>query len=214
MVIKDGYIYFGIGDRGRSAWAQDLSRPQGKIHRLHDDGRIPEDNPFVDEPGAIDSVWAYGVRNPQGLDLNPFTDEIWESEHGPKGGDEINIIEKGKNYGWPEITYGVNYNGTPITDKTSAPGMEQPKHYWVPSIAVCGIDFYEGDQFPDWKGDLLVTGLTKREVQRLDIEDGAVVGVSTLWEGPARIRDVASGPDGYIYVLRNYPGTVYRLKPH
>jgi glucose/arabinose dehydrogenase len=201
FVFDDGYLFFGIGDRGRMERAQELDRPNGKIYRIHDDGRVPADNPFVDEEGALPEVWSYGHRNPQGLDMDPFTGLLWESEHGPRGGDEINLIEKGKNYGWPVITYGMNYNGTPITDETHREGLEQPRHYWTPSIAVAGIDFYEGDAFPDWKGKLLVGGMASQELHLLTIEDGKVTADDIIVKGRGRVRDVASGPDGYIYLL-------------
>lgn len=213
FVFDDGYLFFGIGDRRRDMESQDLSRPNGKIHRIHDDGRIPADNPFVEDPEAFPSVWAYGVRNPQGLDQHPETGALWETEHGPRGGDEINRIERGKNYGWPVITYGMNYDGSPITDQTSKPGMEQPEHFWTPSIAVCGIDFYEGDVFPQWKNDLFIGGLAARVLQRARIKDGAVVEVETIVSDAGRVRDVASGPDGYLYLVLNGPNKIARLVP-
>lgn len=213
FVFQEGYLYFGIGDRGPMQMAQDLSKPNGKIHRIHDDGRVPEDNPFVDVPGAIPSIWTYGNRNPQGLDLNPWTGEIWESEHGPRGGDEINLIEPGINYGWPEISYGMNYNGKPITDQTAAEGMAQPKHYWTPSIAVCGIDFYEGEAFSQWTGNLLVGGLASQELHRLVIEGSEVVKDEIILKDEGRVRDVASGPDGALYLVLNGPGRVVTLRP-
>lgn len=213
FVFKDGYLFFSIGDRGAQDMAQDLTRPNGKVHRIHDDGRVPKDNPFVNEPDAYPTIWSYGNRNPQGLDLHPVTGELWESEHGPRGGDEINVIEAGKNYGWPEITYGMNYNGKPITEFTSKPGLEQPKHYWTPSIAVCGIDFYEGDAFAKWQHNLLVTGLASQELHRLVIEDGKVISDEIILHNAGRIRDVASGPDGYIYLLLDDVGAIVRLVP-
>lgn len=213
FVFKDGYLFFGIGDRGAMEMAQDLSKPNGKIHRIHDDGRVPKDNPFVDVEDAYPTIWTYGNRNPQGLDLHPSTGEVWESEHGPRGGDEINRLEGGKNYGWPIISYGMNYNGKPITGITAKAGMEQPQHYWTPSIAVCGIDFYEGAAFPDWQDKLLVGGLASEEVHLLDIKDGAVVSDEIILHGLGRVRDVASGPDGYIYLLLDRPGKVVRLVP-
>lgn len=206
-----GYLYFSHGERGRQDHAQDLKRPNGKIHRIHDDGRIPDDNPFVNEPGAIKSIWTYGNRNPQGLDFDPRTGVLWSTEHGPRGGDELNIIEKGKNYGWPVITYGINYNGTPITSERARPGMEQPVIQWTPSIAVCGIDFYEGDKFPEWKGNLFVTALAHEEVRRLVIENNRVVHQEVLIKDKGRVRDIASGPDGYVYVVFNEPNKVVRL---
>jgi glucose/arabinose dehydrogenase len=213
FVFKDGYLFFGIGDRGAMEMAQDLSRPNGKIHRIYDDGRVPGDNPFRAIANAYPTIWTYGNRNPQGLDMHPVTGEIWESEHGPRGGDEINVIQAGDNYGWPVITYGINYNGKPITDVTTAPGMEQPKHYWTPSIAVCGIDFYEGDQFPEWKYDLFAGGLASQELHRLQIEGEQIVSDEIILKDVGRVRDVASGPDGYLYVVLNGPDRIVRLVP-
>ena len=217
FVFKDGYLFFGIGDRGRQDMAQDITRPNGKIHRIFDDGRIPADNPFVNEPDAIKSIWSYGHRNPQGLDLHPQTGELWETEHGPRGGDETNLIERGLNYGWPQITYGMNYNGTPITNETAREGMEQPKHFWVPSIAVAGIDFYEGDRFPRWKNNLLVSGMASQELHRLVVADGKVIEDEVVLKGQNRVRDVLSGPDGFVYVALNARspsrGELYRLVP-
>ncbi len=213
LVFQAGYLFFSIGDRGAQDHAQDLSRPNGKIHRIHDDGAIPKDNPFVDKDGAYPSIWTYGNRNAQGLDVHPVTGEIWESEHGPRGGDEINLIKRGVNYGWPVITYGMNYNGNPITEKTVAPGMEQPVHYWTPSIAACGIDFYEGDKFPNWKNDLLVGGLASQELHRLVLESDQLVENEIILKNEGRVRDVASGPDGFIYVVLNGPDRIARIVP-
>jgi len=217
FVFHEGYLFFGIGDRGRMDHAQELDRPNGKVYRIHDDGRVPQDNPFVDVRGALPEIWSYGHRNPQGMDKHPVTGQLWESEHGPRGGDEINLVEKGKNYGWPEITYGMNYNGTPITDETHREGMEQPKLFWVPSIAVAGIDFYEGDAFPGWQGKLLAGGMASEELHLLTIEDSEVSADETILKGRGRIRDVASGPDGFIYLLLNdgspRKGKVVRMVP-
>ena len=208
-----GYLYFSHGERGRQEQAQDIKRPNGKIHRIHDDGRVPEDNPFVKEDGAIGSIWTFGNRNPQGLDFDPRTGVLWETEHGPRGGDELNIIAKGRNYGWPLITYGMNYNGTPITGETAREGLEQPVIHWTPSIAVCGIDFYEGDKFPGWTGALFVTALAQQELRRVVIEDNRVVHQEVLLKDMARLRDVGSGPDGCLYVVMNDPGRIVRLVP-
>ncbi len=213
LVFKEGYLFFGIGDRGAQDQAQDLSRPNGKIHRIHDDGRIPEGNPFMGIPDAYPTIWTFGNRNPQGLDAHPETGEIFESEHGPRGGDEINLIRPGHNYGWPVITYGMNYNGKPITGLTEMDGMEQPLHYWTPSIAVCGIDFYEGAHFPDWKHHLFVGGLASNELHRLVIEDNRVVKDEIIIKGEGRVRDVASGPDGFLDLVLNGPDRVVRLVP-
>jgi glucose/arabinose dehydrogenase/mono/diheme cytochrome c family protein len=217
FVFDDGYLFFGIGDRGRQDRAQDLGRPNGKIYRLHDDGRVPADNPFVGVAGALPAIWSYGHRNPQGMDLEPATGLLWESEHGPRGGDEINVVEKGRNYGWPVITYGMNYNGTPITEETQREGMEQPKLYWTPSIAVAGIDFYEGDAFPGWTGKLLAGGLASEELHLLTVENGSVTADDIILKDQGRIRDVASGPDGLIYLLLNggdpRRGRIVRMTP-
>ncbi|MDC0497418.1 PQQ-dependent sugar dehydrogenase, partial [bacterium] len=211
LVFQDGYLYFGIGDRGAQDQAQDLSLPNGKIHRIHDNGSIPKDNPFIATDGAYPSIWTCGNRNPQGLDAHPETGDIWESEHGPRGGDEINLMQRGLNYGWPVITYGMNYNGKPITDKTSAHEMEQPAHHWTPSIAVCGIDFYEGNVFPNWKNNLLVGGLASQELHRLVIVEDRVVKDEIILKNEGRVRDVATGLDGFIYVVLNGPDRVIRL---
>ena len=217
FVFKDEYLFFSVGERQEGDPAQDLSVPHGKIHRIYHDGSIPKGNPFYNTKGAYKTIWAYGNRNPQGLDLHPVTGELWETEHGPRGGDELNLIKPGVNYGWPVITYGMNYDGTPWTDKTHMDGMEQPVHYWLPSIATAGIDFYEGTAFSQWKHNLLVSGMASEEVQRLVIEDGKLVGQETILKGQGRVRDVASGPDGMIYVALNTRGPnkggLYRMVP-
>ena len=209
----EGYLFFSIGDRGASKHAQDLGRPNGKVHRIYPDGRIPEDNPFLGRADAVPSIYSYGHRNPQGLAVHPQTGRVWDTEHGPLGGDEVNLIAPGLNYGWPVITYGQNYNGTSITDIVRKEGMEQPNWYWKPSIAVCGLDFYDGDLFPKWKNQLLVGGLKFEEVQLLNIEQGRVIYQQTLIKNFGRVRDVATGPDGAIYVVLNRPGKVLRLVP-
>ncbi len=203
FVFDDGYLFFSIGDRQEGDPAQDLTVPHGKIHRIHDDGRVPRDNPFVRQKNAYKSIWAYGNRNPQGMDSHPLTGDLWATEHGPRGGDELNLIQKGLNYGWPVITYGMNYDGTPWTEFTHKDGMEQPAHYWLPSIATAGVDFYEGDGFPEWKYDLLATGMSAEELQRIVIKDRKVVHVETILKKQGRVRDVATGPDGMIYVALN-----------
>jgi aldose sugar dehydrogenase len=208
-----GYLYFSHGDRGRQQEAQDLTRPNGKIHRIHDDGRIPADNPFVNTPGAFPSIWTYGNRNPQGLDFDPRTGLLWETEHGPRGGDELNLVKRGINYGWPVITYGMNYDGSPITADTAREGMEQPVTYWVPSIAVCGIDFYEGTLFPKWTGNLFVSALAQQELRRLVIEGDKVVSQEVVLKDIGRLRDVQCAPDGSIWVAVNDPGSIIRLVP-
>jgi glucose/arabinose dehydrogenase len=209
-----GYLYFSIGDRGqRDVNPQDITRDNGKIYRLHDDGSIPTDNPFVGVANAKEAIFSYGHRNPQGLVIHPETGALWEHEHGPKGGDEINIIEAGKNYGWPKITYGKNYSGTSITKNRSLPGMEQPFYYWVPSIAASGMAFVTGNKYPDWKGDLLVGSLKKTYLERLHIRNNKVVAREKIADGIGRVRDVIIGPYGFIYLAVEFEG-IYRIKPN
>lgn len=208
-----GHLFYSIGDRGHEREAQDLSRPNGKIHRLGDDGRVPPDNPFVARAGALGSIWSYGNRNVQGLAFHPVTGELWASEHGPRGGDELNVIEAGRNYGWPAITFGINYDGTPVSERTEQEGMEQPILQWTPSIGVCGIAFYTGDRFPQWKNDLFVTGLVGQELLRLVTSGHRVVRQEVLFRNIGRVRTVTTGPDGYLYVVLNNPGRILRLVP-
>ena len=208
-----GHLFFTIGERGQQQHAQDLARPNGKVHRVYEDGRVPEDNPFAGREGALATIWSYGHRNPQGLAQHPVTGELWDAEHGPRGGDELNRVVAGKNYGWPVITYGMNYDGTPMTDRTAQEGMEQPVTYWVPSIAVCAIDFYAGDRFPQWRNNLLLGALAQQELRRIEIQAGSVTHQEVLFKGIGRVRDVVSGPDGYVYVVFNDPGRVARLVP-
>lgn len=210
----EGYLYISVGDRGdRDRNPQSLDNHCGKIHRLHDDGRIPEDNPFVGRAGAVASIFSYGHRNPQGLSRQPETGLIWDHEHGPRGGDEVNLIEKGKNYGWPVISYGINYNGTTFTNKTEEEGMEQPDLYWVPSIAPCGSTFVSGDRYPDWKGDLLVGSLRFKYLNRCIMENGKIVGEEKLFKNIGRVRAVEMGRDGYLYLSVENPGFIFRLVP-
>ncbi|NAY90513.1 PQQ-dependent sugar dehydrogenase [Muricauda sp. JGD-17] len=208
-----GYLYFSIGDRGnRDVNPQNITVDGGKIYRLHDDGQIPKDNPFINEASAKQAIFSYGHRNPQGLAKHPETGQIWEHEHGPKGGDEINIVQKGNNYGWPIITYGINYSGTKITDQTSKPGMEQPLYQWTPSIAPSGMTFVTSDKYPDWKGNLLVGSLAFQYLERLIIENNKVISREKLLDGLGRVRNVRQAPDGYIYVGVEGKG-IYRLVP-
>ncbi|MDC6352195.1 PQQ-dependent sugar dehydrogenase [Zeaxanthinibacter sp. PT1] len=210
---EEGYLYFSIGERGdRDTNPQDLTRDGGKIYRIYDDGRIPEDNPFVGQEDAKEAAFTYGNRNPQGMTVHPQTGAIWIHEHGPRGGDEINIIEKGNNYGWPVITYGINYSGTPITDKTEMEGMTQPIHYWVPSIAPSGMTFVTTDTYPGWKGSLLVGSLAFQYLERLSLDGTTVTDREKLLEDIGRVRDVVEGPDGLIYVAVEGKG-IYRLNP-
>jgi len=206
-------LYFSIGDRGTGAHAQDLSKPNGKIHRIHRDGSIPRDNPFQHIKTAMPSIFSYGHRNPQGLALHPKTGQLWAAEHGPLGGDELNLIFPSINYGWPLITYGKNYNGTPITKFVRKEDMQQPIWYWKPSTAVCGIDFYPGDLFPKWKNKLLVGSLKYEDLRVLDIEKDRVMHEEVILKNAGRVRAVVCGPDGAIYVVLNDPGTILRLSP-
>jgi glucose/arabinose dehydrogenase len=210
---RAGNLYFSIGDRGAMDQAQDLSRPNGKVHRLRRDGSIPPDNPFLEKDDALPSVFSYGNRNPQGLSLHPVTDELWSAEHGPLGGDELNLIRAGVNYGWPVISYGRNYNGSIITELVRKEGMEQPIWYWKPSTAVCAIGFYRGDLFPRWNNKLLVGALKYEDVRILDIEKDRVMHEEVILKNAGRVRDVVCGPDGAIYVVLNDPGTILRLTP-
>ena len=210
---KDKNLYFSIGDRGTAAHAQDPSKSNGKIHRIKRDGSIPNDNPHRRTKGAVKSIFTLGNRNPQGLSFHPETDELWASEHGPLGGDEINLISKGRNYGWPTITYGRNYNGSTITELTHKDGMEQPIWYWNPSTAVCGIDFYSGNLFPKWNNKLLVGALKYEDVRILSIEGHRIIHEEVILKNAGRVRDVCCGPDGAIYVVLNAPGTILKLTP-
>ena len=211
---KEGYLYFSVGDRGRrDENPQSLENHCGKIHRINDDGSIPDDNPFVGVEGAMPTIYSYGHRNPQGVIMHPETGEIWTHEHGPRGGDEINIIKPGRNYGWPLISYGINYNGTIFTTDTEMEGMEQPLHYWVPSIAPCGMDFISSDKYPGWKGSLLVGSLRFQYLNRCEIVDGQVASEELLLKNLGRVRNVKEGPDGFIYVAVEKPGRIFRLVP-
>lgn len=197
----NGYLFFTIGERGnRDVNPQDITKDGGKVYRLNDDGSIPEDNPFVKDINAKKAIYSYGHRNPQGMELHPVTKAIWTHEHGPRGGDEINIIKPGLNYGWPVITYGKNYSGTKITYITKKEGMEQPLHYWTPSIAPSGMAFIASDKYGDWKGNLLVGSLKFNYLQHCFLKDNKVIKEERLLENIGRVRSVEAGPDGYIYV--------------
>jgi glucose/arabinose dehydrogenase len=213
LIFDKGHIYFPVGERGAWMEAQDVENPKGKMIRLHDDGRVPADNPKFDGKTPVPGLWSYGHRNPQGLDIDPRDGSIWSTEHGPRGGDELNLIQPGKNYGWPVITYGMNYDGTPITGKTHEEGMEQPVIYWQPSIAACGLSFYRGDKFPKWKNDLFAGALAQQEIRRLRIVDQKVVEQEVVLKNIGRVRDVTDAPDGFIYVILNGPDRVVRLVP-
>lgn len=214
MAFDNGYIYFSVGERQNPERAQDLSFPYGKIHRLFDDGRVPNDNPFAGRSDALPSVWSYGHRNPQGMTRHPKTDEIWAAEHGPKGGDEINLVRKGLNYGWPLVSHGTHYDGKAVGPSAYRDGIEPPVYHYTPSIAISQIEFYEGDQFPDWKGALLVASLGHQELHLLRLENSKAISDQLLFKGFGRIRDVIVGPDGHPYVVLNqFGGAVYRMRP-
>lgn len=213
---RQGYLYITLGDRGEQDRAQKMDDLAGKVVRLHDDGRIPADNPFANRPGARPEIYSLGNRNVQGAALHPDTGELWAQEHGPQGGDEVNVIRAGRNYGWPVITYGVEYVvGTKIGEGTRKPGMEQPLHVWVPSIAPSGMAFYRGDRFPRWRGDLFVGALKDQMLVRLRFDGEKLVREERLLKGKlGRIRDVRAGPDGYLYLLTDSPdGVIARLEP-
>lgn len=210
---NDGYLYFSIGERGdRDVNPQDITRDCGKIYRIKDDGTIPTDNPFYGVENAKKAIYSYGHRNPQGMILHPKSGEIWTHEHGPKGGDEINIIKKGKNYGWPVISYGVNYSGTKFTDLTEKEGMELPLHFWDPSIAPSGMAFIDSDKYGDWNGNLLVGSLKFQYLDMCTLKDNKVIKEERLLDGIGRVRSIEQGPDGYIYVGVENLGIVKLIK--
>ncbi len=213
---REGYLYITLGDRGEQDRAQNLDDHAGSVIRLHDDGRVPGDNPFSGKPGWKPEKYTLGNRNMQGAALHPQTGLLWTHEHGPQGGDEINVIRSGTNYGWPIITYGVNYGiGTRIGEGSHKPGMAQPLHYWVPSIAPSGMAFYTGDKFPAWRGDLFVGTLRDQMLVRLKLDGEKVVREERMLKNTlGRIRDVRSGPDGYLYLLTDESdGVLARLEP-
>lgn len=206
---EQGQLYFSIGDRGnRDENPQDITRDGGKVYRLNTDGSIPADNPFVGRENAKEAVFSYGHRNPQGMIFNPETGEIWVHEHGPQGGDEINVIKKGENYGWPLVTFGQNYDSTPITDQTTGPDFEDPIYYWLPSIAPSGFLYVTSDKYPELKGDVLAGSLKFQYLEHLSLDGKTVTGRERLLEGIGRVRDVVQGPDGFIYVSVEGKGIV------
>lgn len=214
-VGPDGLLYVTVGDRGQQDRAQDPNDHAGSVLRVGLDGSIPRDNPFVDGRRGAAELFSYGHRNPQGMTVNPESGDIWLHEHGPQGGDEINIVKPAANYGWPVITYGVNYGtGTPIGESTRKPGMEQPLTHWSPSIAPSGMTFYTGDRFPEWRGDLFVGALAGAHLRRVEVDGDRVVAQEVLLaRAVGRIRDVREGPDGHLYLItdeRN--GGLYRLE--
>jgi glucose/arabinose dehydrogenase len=217
-----GFLYLSVGEGGSTSYggpytgnsnAQLLSSSWGKIHRIHDDGRIPSDNPVFQGMTGPTSVFSYGHRNPQGIALNPSTGEIWATEHGPKGGDEVNIIKKGANYGWPVYSLGTNYDGSVISQGHSASGITEPLYSWTPSVGTCGIAFITSTKFLSWKGSLAVCGLASQKLYRCTVENNSISAEEEILTGYGRVRNVIQGPDGYLYVSVEDPGRILRLKP-
>ena len=221
----DGYLFVTVGERQVASTgdlsahpAQDNSNHHGTVNRLHDDGKVPSDNPFVGKRDARPEIWSYGHRNPQGLAIHPETGDVWAVEHGPQGGDELNRVLPGLNYGWPVIGYGVNYTtGLAIHEGTQGEGIESPTHFWVPSIATSGLMIYSGDLFPAWKGSVFVGGLAGERIARLTMDGQRVVREEAILEGRGRVRDIRQSPDGYVYVAIDprdeEPTSVVRLEP-
>jgi glucose/arabinose dehydrogenase len=222
---RNGYLFITVGDRQappsgnlEAHAAQDLTNHHGVVIRLHDDGRVPSDNPFVDRADALPEIWSYGHRNQQGLVVHPETNDVWATEHGPQGGDELNLIQAGRNYGWPVVGFGVNYrSGTTLHTGTTREGMESPVHVWVPSIATSGLLLYTGSAFPGWRGSLFVGGMAGEQLARLTLDGQRVMNEETLVQRMGRIRDVRQGPDGFIYLAiedrGGAPTAVVRLEP-
>ncbi len=208
-----GYLFVSVGERGREQkYPQSVNNALGKVHRINDDGSIPTDNPFYNTAGAVKSIYTYGNRNPQGLALQPVTGIVWENEHGPQGGDEVNILQPGKNYGWPIATYGINYNGTEITSNKTLPGVTDPVEYWVPSFAPGNLCFVSGDKYPAWQGNILQASLKFDYLLRCEIVNNKVTRQEIMLKGIGRMRDVQQLSDGYIYISTENPGTIHRLR--
>ncbi|MCA9737752.1 MAG: PQQ-dependent sugar dehydrogenase [Gemmatimonadetes bacterium] len=221
----NGHLFITVGDRQAPPSgdleghpAQDVTNHHGTVNRIHDDGRVPQDNPLVNRTGAQPTIWSWGHRNPQALVYDPTTGNLWATEHGPQGGDELNLIRRGSNYGWPVVGYGVNYrSGSAIHEGTMREGMENPAHVWVPSIGTSGMMLYTGDAFPEWRGDLFAGGLSGQKIVRLELDGTTVRDAETLLLGRGRVRDVRQGPDGFIYVAiedeDDNPSPILRLEP-
>ena len=209
----DGFLYLSVGDRGRPDWAQDVENNAGSVLRLRDDGTVPGDNPYIGKPGH-DANFTFGNRNIQGMAVHPVTGEIWTHEHGPRGGDEINVIERGANYGWPQVTYGREYSGAAITEIRERDDVEAPLKQWTPSIAPSGLTIYDGDAFPDWRNDLFVGALSHQHLARVRFDGHREIETEKLLEGVGRVRDVRTGPDGFLYLLIDAKnGRLVRVEP-
>jgi glucose/arabinose dehydrogenase len=210
---KDNYLFISSGERGTQPKVQELNNDHGKIHRVKDDGSIPKDNPFVNVKGANPSIWTYGHRNPQGMVYDAANNRLWAVEHGPKGGDELNLIEKGKNYGWPKTSYGINYDGTVLTKYKEMEGVTNPVRYWVPSIGPCGMTLVTSDRYPSWKGNLLISALAFMHIARVQLDGTTYKGEEKLLNGKGRFRNVDQSPDGYIYAIAEGTGLLLKLIP-
>ena len=214
VIDKNNFIYLGLGERQQMELAQDNTNTSGTVVRLHLDGSIPTSNPFYNNADIKSEIWSYGHRNIQGMFIHPLTGEIWTHEHGPLGGDEINVLKKGGNYGWPLATYGLNYDGTVISEHTHLEGTLQPEHYWTPSIAPCGMEIYSGKAFPQWKGNIFVGALALRHVNRLSVNKGVVTEEERMFQNFGRFRAIKEGPDGFIYLLsEGNGGKLSRIEP-
>lgn len=213
VFAKNNILFISSGERGTQPKVQELDNDHGKIHRVHDDGSVPADNPFVKTKGAHGSIWTYGHRNPQGMVYDAATNRLWAVEHGPKGGDELNLIEKGKNYGWPKTSYGINYDGTILTEFKQMEGVTDPVHYWVPSIGPCGMTMVTSNKYPEWKNNLLVTSLAFKHIARVQLNGTKYITEEKLLNNTGRFRDVKEGPDGYLYAISEGPGLLLRLEP-
>jgi aldose sugar dehydrogenase len=218
---KNGFLFLSIGEGGSTTYggenspnlnAQNVKEAWGKIHRMTDTGKVPTDNPVLTGNSSPTTIYSYGHRNPQGLVLNTDTGEIWETEHGPKGGDELNLIQKGKNYGWPLVSNGVNYDGKTISTSHNRTGIENPEHYWTPSIGACGLAYVSSTKYGSWKGSYVAGGLALRNLSRVEI-NGSTVKSTTIIENAGRVRDVKIGLDGYLYLSVESPGRIVRLLP-
>lgn len=210
---KDKFLFLSVGERGTQPKVLLLDNDHGKIHRMYDDGRAPKDNPFVNQKGARPTIWTLGHRNPQGMAYDAASNRLWAVEHGPKGGDELNLIQKGKNYGWPKTSYGINYDGTILTKNKELPGVQNPVRYWVPSIGPCGMALVTSNRYPNWQGNLLIGALAFQHVARVQLSGAKYNTEEKLMQNLGRFRQVAQSPDGYLYAVTEGPGQLVKLMP-